>query len=133
MSYVLDTNTLVYFFRGQGHVAERMLATPVSEVSISAVTLFELHVGIANSSHPHKRLQQLAELLSVVAVVPFASAEAHQAAAIRAALESKGTPIGPMDNLIAGTALSHGATLVTRNVAEFGRVEGLRLEDWFSG
>ena len=133
MSDLLDTNALIYFFRGQGRVAERLLATPVSEVLISAVTLFELRVGIAKSSSPDKRLRQLDELLSVIAVIPFGSAEAREAAEIRAALEARGTPIGPMDTLIAGTAKAHGATLVTRNVVEFGRVDGLVLEDWFAG
>ncbi len=73
----------------------------------------------------------LDEVLSVITVIPFADAEARQAAEIRAALESRGMPIGPMDTLIAGTAMAHGATLVTRNVAELGRVEGLLIEDWF--
>jgi tRNA(fMet)-specific endonuclease VapC len=131
MRFLLDTNTLIYFFRGQGRVAERLLGTPVSDVALSAVTLFELRVGIAKSSSPYKRLRQLDDVLSVVAVVPFGDAEARRAAEIRATLERKGTPIGPMDTLIAGTAVCHGATLVTRNVAELGRVDGLLIEDWY--
>ncbi len=133
MIYLLDTNTLIYFFRGQGRVAERLLATPVSEVALSAVTLFELRVGIAKSTSPHKRLQQLEELLTSITVIPFANGEARHAAEIRAALESRGIPIGPMDTLIAGTAKAHGATLVTRNIEEFGRVDGLAIEDWYVG
>jgi tRNA(fMet)-specific endonuclease VapC len=131
MRYLLDTNTLIYFFRGQGRVAERMLGTPASEVAVSAITLFELRVGIAKSSSPHKRLRQLDDVLSVVAMISFGDPEARHAAEIRASLETKGMPIGPMDNLIAGTAKCHGATLVTRNIAEFGRVDGLLLEDWY--
>jgi tRNA(fMet)-specific endonuclease VapC len=96
MSFVLDTNTLIYFFRGQGHVAERLLETPVSEVAISAVTLFELRVGIAKSSSPQQRQRQLDELLSVIELIPFADAESRQAAEIRATLERRGTPIGPL-------------------------------------
>lgn len=132
MRYLLDTNTLIYFFRGQGRVAERLFGTPTSEVALSAITLFELRVGIAKSSSPHKRLRQLDEVLSVIAVVPFADHEARHAAEIRATLEKKGMPIGPMDTLIAGTAKCHGATPVTRNVAELGRVEGLLIEDWYA-
>lgn len=131
MSYLLDTNTLIYFFRGQGRVAERLLGTPVSGVAISTVTLFELRVGIAKSFSPQKRLQQLEALVSAIVVIPFGKAEASEAAEIRAILERKGTPIGPLDTLIAGTAKLHDAILVTRNVTEFGRVEGLTIEDWF--
>lgn len=58
--------------------------------------------------------------------------EAKAAAALRARLELEGTPIGPMDTLIAGTALAHRGVLVTRNVREFGRVAGLSVEDWYA-
>lgn len=95
MIYLLDTNTLIYCFRGQGSVAERLLGTPVSDVAPSSVTLFELRVGIAKSSSPHKRLRQLDEVLSVIAVIPFANAEARHAAEIRAVLESRGTTSPP--------------------------------------
>ena len=62
--------------------------------------------------------------------VPFDSAAASAAALIRMELENRGTMIGPLDILIAGTALSRGATLVTNNTDEFGRVAGLRVTDW---
>lgn len=66
-------------------------------------------------------------------VLPFGVEEAKTAALLRARLEEKGTPIGPLDTLIAATALTHGGVLVTRNVREFGRVLGLTTEDWYSG
>jgi tRNA(fMet)-specific endonuclease VapC len=95
------------------------------------VSLYELEVGIAKSVSPRKRGQQLDEFLRWARILPFSRLEARQAAKIRADLERKGTPIGPLDTLIAGTAMAHGATLVTRNMEEFGRVEGLGLENWF--
>jgi len=64
--YVLDTNTLIYFFRGQGKVAERLLATPPAEVAIPAVSVYELEVGIAKSTEPTKRRRQFEELLDAV-------------------------------------------------------------------
>lgn len=70
-------------------------------------------------------------MLGLVNVLPFGPREARCAAGVRADLEEVGTPIGPIDTLIAGTALAHGAILVTRNVREFERVPGLRVEDWF--
>lgn len=129
--WVLDTNTLIYFFKGEGRVAERMLARAPQDIGIPAIVLYELQVGIAKSASPEKRSEQLAELTSVVQVLPFHQREAKAAAEIRATLESKGQPIGPCDTLIAGTALAHGSILVSRNIREFGRVDQLRLEDWF--
>jgi tRNA(fMet)-specific endonuclease VapC len=64
-------------------------------------------------------------------VLPFGDEEARVAARLRSSLERTGRPIGPLDTLIAGTALCHGATLVTRNVREFARIEGLAVEDWY--
>lgn len=129
--FVLDTNTLIYFFKGTGQVPENLLAHSPKEIGIPAVVLYELEVGLAKSTQPEKRRAQLAEMLAVVAVLPFGAVEARQAAQIRAALEQAGEPIGPHDVLIAGTALAHNHTLVTHNVQEFGRVSGLQIEDWY--
>jgi tRNA(fMet)-specific endonuclease VapC len=129
--FVLDTNTLVYFFRGQGDVARRLLSAAPSAIAIPTVVVYELETGIAKSTDAAKRRSQLDQLLRAVAVLPFGIEEAKAAAAIRARLEQEGAPIGPMDTLIAGTALAHGGILVTRNIREFGRVPGLRVQDWY--
>jgi len=127
----LDTNTLIHFFKGQGRVADQLLATSPAEVAIPAVVLYELEVGIAKSSSPEARRRQLDQLLDAVEVLPFGPAEARAAARARAQLERAGAGIGPLDTLIAGTALAHGATLVTHNTAEMARVPGLLVVDWF--
>jgi tRNA(fMet)-specific endonuclease VapC len=129
--FVLDTNSLIYFFKGQGRVAERLLATPPSEIGIPAIVLYELEVGIAKSSFAKKRRKQLAELVDLVNLLPFGEVEARSAAVLRAALEKRGNPIGPIDTLIAGTAVANRAALVTHNVREFGRVSGLEVVDWY--
>ena len=131
LMYVLDTNTLIYFFKGAGQVAERLLVTPPKEIGVPAVVLYELETGIAKSNAPKKRLKQLEEIVSVVRLLSFGRDEAKIAAAVRAQLDQQGTPIGPYDLLIAGTALSYDGVLVTRNSSEFARVENLRLEDWY--
>ena len=129
--WVLDTNTLIYFFKGEGRVAGELLNRSPKDIGIPSVVLYELKVGIAKSSAPDKRSRQLAELTSVVQVLPFHEREAHASAELRAALEREGRPIGPYDTLIAGTAMAHGAVLVSRNTREFDRVAGLRVEDWY--
>lgn len=129
--YVLDTNTLIYFFRGQGKVGVRLLAVPPSEVAIPAISVFELETGIANLSQPARRRRQFDELLEVITVLPFDRSAAIAAASVRTSLEKTGRPIGPMDTLIAGIALAHRATLVTHNTREFKRVPKLSIADWY--
>ncbi|MEA2115374.1 MAG: type II toxin-antitoxin system VapC family toxin [Thermodesulfobacteriota bacterium] len=129
--YLLDTNTLIYFFKGIGKVADILLSKSPEDISIPSIALYELEVGIAKSKNPMKRREQLEALISRVKISSFGVKEAEMAAAIRAGLESKGTPIGPYDTLIAGTALSTNATLVTHNTKEFARVKDLTIEDWY--
>jgi len=129
--FALDTNTLIYFFKGIGRVAENLLAQPPSEIEIPTVVVYEIETGIAKAERPQTRRSQFDQLLDVVHLLPFDHAAARQAARLRARLERSGTPIGPLDTLIAGTALARGATLVTHNTREFSRVEGLNLTDWY--
>ena len=131
MRYVLDTNTLIYFFKGLGDVSKHMLAQSPSELAIPTVVLSELEVGITKSTSPRKRKSQLQEITALVNVLPFGIAESKSAAQIRVKLEKQGLPIGPYDVLIAATALANNMILVTHNQKEFGRIEGLKIEDWF--
>mgnify|MGYP001090945140 CR=1 FL=1 len=131
MKYVLDTNTLIYFFKGVGRVAERLFATPPSEIGVPTIVLYELEVGIAKSKSPQKRKMQFQEFTSLINIIPFSIAEARCAATIRVKLEKEGIPIGPYDVLIAASVLANNWVLVTHNQEEFGRVDGLKIEDWF--
>jgi tRNA(fMet)-specific endonuclease VapC len=126
-----DTNTLIYYFKGQGKVAERLLQTPPGELALPAVVLYELEVGIAKSNTPERRRAQLEEFLAWVEILPFGAIEGRRSAWLRADLEKRGEPIGPTDVLIAGTVPAHDALLITRNLREFGRVPGLRTENWY--
>jgi len=129
--YMLDTNTLIYFFKGMGEVEENLFAYSPKDIFIPSIVIYELQVGIAKSNNPQKREKQLATLLEQINIIEFGEREAKASALIRADLEKKGTPIGPMDILIAGSAKAHNLTLVTHNTKEFMRVEGLALKDWF--
>jgi len=128
--YILDTNTLIYFFKGIGKVADNLLAVSPKDIGIPAVVLYELEYGIARSTSPRKRTKQLEELCALVEVLNFGSEAAKASAMIRAALEKKGTPIGPYDVMIAGTAVSKQGILVTSNTKEFRRIPKLQLIDW---
>lgn len=129
--YLLDANTIIYFFKRKGRVAERLLAKQPSEVGVPAPVLFELLTGAAKSQNPEKYAAELHAFMEDLRCVAFGAHEAAAAAGVRSDLESRGTPIGPMDTLIAGTALANGAVLVTSNVREFERIKGLRIENWY--
>lgn len=129
--WVLDTNTLIFFFKGQGRVSEILLSKAPKQLFIPAIVLYELEVGIAKSSYPERRIRQLDALLGATNLLPFGHAQAKEASKIRSTLENKGQPIGPYDVLIAASAMAQGATLVTNNLKEFKRVDGLSVEDWF--
>ncbi|WP_414527057.1 type II toxin-antitoxin system VapC family toxin [Nodularia chucula] len=129
--YVLDTNTLIYYFKGQGQVAQNLANVSAQEIIVPTIVLFELQVGIAKSTSPGKRSQQLQQLVSRVKLVAFDRDAALAAATIRAELEKQGTPIGQIDVLIAGTAVALEAILITHNLKEFSRVPGLAIADWY--
>lgn len=131
MKYVLDTNTLIYFFKGLGEVSRHLLGKSPGEIGIPAVVLYELEVGVAKSQSPQKRKAQIQEFASLTNIIPFGSAEAKYAATIRVKLEKRGISIEPYDILIAASALANNWTLVTHNRKEFERIDGLKTEDWY--
>ena len=110
--FLLDTNTIIYFFKDIGNVAASILAQSPQDIAIPVIALYELEVGIAKSTSPAKRKKQLNTFASQVNIFQFGPKEARVAACIRAELEKRGTPIGPYDILIAGTAVSTNSILM---------------------
>ena len=103
----------------------------IGTVGISSITLSELEFGVARSTRPQQNKLALAHFLAPLEILPFDDQAAAQYGPIRALLESNGTPIGPLDTLIASHALALDSTLVTNNIREFARVPKLVIEDWF--
>jgi len=130
--YLLDTNTIIYFFKGIGDIDKTLFSYSPQDIYVTSIVIYELEVGIAKSNDAKKRKAQLEKLLSQINIVDFSQKEAKSSANIRASLEKAGTPIGPIDTLIAGCALANNLTLVTRNVKEFQRVKELNIENWFN-
>jgi len=129
-AFVLDTNTVIDYFKGRGKVAARLLAVTPREIALPAIAAYEVWVGVLGSQQAKRRQAQYEHFLSLIEVIPFDSAISRRAASLRVALERRGEAIGPLDMLIAGTALACGATLVTRNINEFGRIAELKVENW---
>jgi len=128
--FVLATNTVLDYFKGRGKVAERLLATPPSEVALPAISGYEVWVGVLGSQNADRRREQFLAFLSIVEILPFDTEAALQAAELRHELERAGEGIGPLDTLIAATALAHRAVLVTGNLREFSRVPGSKTANW---
>jgi tRNA(fMet)-specific endonuclease VapC len=130
---MLDTSICVELIRGRApRVFERLRKLAVDEAGISSITLAELQYGVAKSSSPARHQELLAKFLAPLAVAPFDDSAAEIYGELRVALEREGTPIGPLDTLIASHALSIKTTLITANEREFRRVSGLRVENWLA-
>jgi tRNA(fMet)-specific endonuclease VapC len=128
--FVLDTNTVLDYFKGKGRVPERLLATTPSEIALPAISAYEVWVGVLGSQNPKRRREQFEAFLSAVKIPPFDADAGKRAAELRHYLERGGDAIGPLDTLIAAIALAHGGVLVTCNLREFSRVPGLKTVNW---
>jgi tRNA(fMet)-specific endonuclease VapC len=126
---LLDTNILIHYLKGLEPVVAKLHDANPREVAIPSVAAYELEYG-ARKLGSARRRKLIAEFLAAFVQVPFDHEAAREAARIRIELEEQDLAIGPLDLLIAGTALSRGAVLVTHNRGEFSRVKGLRTADW---
>jgi tRNA(fMet)-specific endonuclease VapC len=130
MRYLLDTNVFIAAMKGVARVRERLSAIPAADLVLSPVVLGELEFGVRKSGHREANARRLAAVAGQFEWVALDAAVAMRYGDLRAAFESKGQPIGANDLWIAEQALALGLTLVTDNFSEFGRIKGLRLENW---
>ena len=131
MNYMLDTNICIYAIKNRPEVViKNFLAHNPDEICISAITYAELVHGVEKSQAVERNRLALSLFLSTITILEFDSYAAEAYGRIRASLEKNGTPIGPLDMLIAGHAKSEGLILVTNNTKEFECVSDLTLEDW---
>lgn len=131
--YMLDTDTCVFLLRRSSQaLLERIQAVPLQSQLMSVVTLAELQYGVQVSSKKKSNQAAVDLLVRHVAVMDLTRAAAGHYAQIRTGLKQRGQLIGSNDLWIAAHARSLGATVVTNNVKDFGRVKGLRVENWMS-
>ena len=130
MKFLLDANAVIGVLAGNAGLLAGVRQQAPRDIGIPAVAMHELFFGAYKSRRQAHNLALLDGLL--LEVLEFDKEDARQAGEIRAALAAKGTPIGPYDVLIAGQARARDLVLVTHNVGEFSRVDGLRVEDWQS-
>lgn len=133
MTILLDTNACIALINRRPPIVRDRVGQARDRgerLTISSISLFELWFGVWKSARPEENSERLADFMSPLDVVLFDEADACRAGKIRAELERKGLPIGAYDYLIAAQALQRDLLLVTANVGEFSRVDGLRWEDW---
>lgn len=131
LQFLLDTNTCIYIMnRRPPQVAERFAEHPPDAIGLSSLTVAELTYGVIKSRSTRNQAT-LRDFIAPLEIVPFGEAQTWRYGEVRAALEAAGTPIGPLDTLIAAHALALGLTLVTHNTGEFQRVPGLQIQNWF--
>lgn len=131
MKYMLDTNICIYIIKHQPeNVIRKFMELDPDDICISSITYAELAYGVEKSQARDKNRIALTVLLSEIQIVPFDDLAAQVYGMVRADLQKKGTPIGPLDTLIAAHAKALNLTLVTNNTRGFARVDSLLLEDW---
>lgn len=132
-TYLLDTNTVSYLLRGASKpLADRIAMTRREDVAISILTAMELHFGLAKNPKATRTKAAVEAFLATIPIADLPEGIAPVYGDVRADLERRGVPIGPIDTILAAHALALGCTLVTSNTKEFRRVVGLRCEDWTS-
>lgn len=129
--YLLDTNICIYIIKKKpktvlGHLKSKLN----KDIYISSITIAELEYGIAKSKFPEQNKISLIEFVSIFNILSFDDNDAVKFGSIKANLEKKGMIIGPMDLLLAAQAISNNFILVTNNIREFKRIEGLQTENW---
>lgn len=132
LRYFLDTNLCIRVLRDRPPDLRARFNAEASSLCISDVVLYELLFGAEKSARPVENRNEVERVAARLSVLPFDSAAAIHTADIRATLDRRGTPIGSYDLMVAAHARSRGLMVVTGNLREFGRVDGLRSEDWLT-
>lgn len=131
LRYVLDANACITLLRGSSpRLAERLALNAPSDIAVPTVVVGELVHGAHVSTRAAENLRLVTNFLSPFICLPFDGACAYEYGRIRSDLKLRGALIGANDLLIAATAVANRLVLVTHGTDEFGRVTGLKLEDW---
>lgn len=128
MSYLLDTNVVIALLKRDRKTTFELRSRLHSDIYVSSLVMHELYFGAFKSNISIRSMEEIESL--ALPVLPFEKIDARMSGNLRYLLERQGTPIGPIDTLIAGQALARDLTLISRNVREFSRIDGLCVENW---
>ena len=131
MKYLLDTNTCIrYLNRRSPNIIQKLSNLSREDIAVCSVVKAQLFYGAMRSQQPQRTLERQREFLDYFVSLPFADRAAEHYAAIRAQLETAGTPIGPNDLMIAAIARANRLILVSTHTREFSRIQTLTTENW---
>ena len=131
MIRLLDTNTCIYFLnRRSEKIIRRFKQLSPSQIRLPSITVAELYYGAEKSKSKSKNRQRVKQFASTFDIIPFDEKACIAYVKVRCKLEKAGTPVGPMDLLIASIGLAHNFVVVTNNEKEFKRISGLKVENW---
>ena len=131
MTYMLDTDTVSLLMRKNPSVMDNLVKHEDDEICISAISYAELRFGLEKKGS-ERFFYEANVILGKISIIDFNDSQSERYGKIRLRLEKSGMPLGDMDMLIAAAALSAGAILVSHNIRHFGRIEGIKVEDWSS-
>ncbi|MBI5026732.1 MAG: PIN domain-containing protein [Nitrospirae bacterium] len=127
--FLLDTNIIIAYFKGNQTVKNKILSH-IEEIAVSTIVIAELNYGAKASQNPQRNLEKLSRFTEVIRIIPFDLSCATKFGDIKSKLRVMGKPTGEVDALIAATAITHSAILVTNNLKHFENIEGLELNNW---
>ncbi len=129
--YFLDTNTCIYFLNGKySSIKDKILSTPPNAIAIPTIVKAELLLGAYKSKNKTVNLEKVEQFLEPFEIISFVDLMTYVYAEIRTSTESLGITIGPNDLFIASIVKFHEGVLVTNNVKEFERIDGLQVDNW---
>lgn len=134
MRYLLDSNVCIGYINGRSpEIRKQVDGKAYTDIVLSSITKGEMYFGSLKSQNPKRSRAKQDDFLRQFDSLPFDDDAAEEYADIRAYLETRGTPIGTRDMLIAAIARANGLVVVTHNTKEFSRIPGLNIEDWEAG
>jgi tRNA(fMet)-specific endonuclease VapC len=133
LQYMLDTNICIYVIKNYPPVLRERFNRLAEQLCMSSITLAELHYGAEKSARRLENLQAIEHFTARLEVLAFSAKAAAHFGQIRADIERLGKPVGPLDMLIGAHARAEGLIVVTNNAREFGRLPGVRVENWVDG
>lgn len=128
--YLLDTDTLVYSLKGHPAVLGNLTRHRLDPMAVSVISLMELYYGAHKSQRTQSNLAKVRAVEAAFRILPLDVESAETFGSLKASLDARGTPLDDFDLCLAALALTHNLVLVTNNARHFGRIDGLRLDNW---
>lgn len=130
MKFVLDTDTLIYFFKGHTNIVERITNVHKNDITTTIINHAELLFGAFHSAKKQQNIEKIQALFAKIHILPFCHESSYIFAEHKALLKKQGNMLDDMDLIIASIALRNQSILVTNNMKHFNRIKNLQIENW---